>query len=447
MPQPINYLANLPMPPAMGGLYGQGIANAGAALGQGIANVGSIAANAVGALGEMAQQQELAQQQRERQARMESEFQAAMQDGTPEAMAMFVARNPDFSKQAAEVMGRIDANRREAFVAEMHPALAAMQSGNVDIASDLLKRRLTALEAAGPRVAGEAAKVRGILDGITRDPNGTTNRLAVDIALAMDPVKFNENYKSLVSAPLEAEKARAGIEETRAGTALKQAQLAELPEAMQLRRWEVKIKANEAKLRENQMAKDKEFDDAKKKNLELQDAVLQAKIDDAKSKKAAAMNEAVAQRDEALGGIDEALDLSRDLLTSGLVGSSQGQITGAVPGVLIGGGDAADFRRKKEVLLSKLVLLSRGAMKGQGAVSDAENKMIRDAQGVLDSNFARPELVEDALMNVMGMLSRRRSNVIRQYRFINRSGADETSATPATLQPSTFNASELLGDE
>jgi len=175
MPDPINYLAQLPQTNPL--------------------------ANFAQSFGQAAQIQQVmqARQQQQQQMQRQSAYQQAAQEAfatrDPNRFLELGVKFPEFGEQAQSAFKALDTQRQENEFAKAGEVLSALQSGNVDIAKQVADEQITAAKNAGQDVS----KLQRVRDAIDKDPNAAASFLMFGMSQAA-PDKFKSLTESLAKA-------------------------------------------------------------------------------------------------------------------------------------------------------------------------------------------------------------------------------------------------------
>lgn len=235
MPEPYNYLANIPNPAAS--------LTAGLQTGMGLAQQAqqmSLASEQADMLAQYraAQiQQEEAQtaklrSEMERQQAFQGEVAKLAKEGfTTNGLVDVMTRFPDMAKQLEKPYEALGAEQRKQSVEMLQPVVAALNSGDRVNAAMIMDEKIDALRNAGKeREAAEGERQRDMI--LHGDLNAAQTRMNSALAIAMGPEKYKETFGAL-----EDERRKRMLEES---TNLKEYSDAKIAEA----------KAEFAKLRE-----------------------------------------------------------------------------------------------------------------------------------------------------------------------------------------------------
>lgn len=337
------------------------------------------------------QQQQLALQQQT----MRTDFAdlAANPNATPADYAAITLKHPQFAaqiKQASEMMG---AEKRQNTLQPATQAYAALASNRPDIAKQVLTERAQALRNSGDEAG---AKHLDVWSGII-DSNPVTARNMIGVTLAAADDKFAGSMAALggeqrASDKAPADLARANADAATAGVKAKYAE----PEAvldLEKKGWDITalkadigFKREQNRIAAMNAAIGREGNDLKRQELVLKVQEKQTELNDRVRAKAADAESGAATIDNFLNTI-ERIKTSKGL--PDVLGAVEG--SGAYPNTLAGiantfnpvGGSSADERANAialiETLGSQAFLSQIPAMKGQGALSNAEGEKLQSA--------------------------------------------------------------------
>lgn len=180
MPQPFNYMLNLPDPT-------QGVMG-------GVQNAVSIA-NMMAQRNKAEQDAIKAQQANEQHAAMQLDLGALSENPTAAGMTSTIIKYPQLAEHFKETYSALNAQQKDARVREASGVYAALQSGSPDIAQKLLAEQAAAFENSGNE---QDAKVRRDLAELVKlNPSSALTSTGLFLASAMGPEKFADTFTKL----------------------------------------------------------------------------------------------------------------------------------------------------------------------------------------------------------------------------------------------------------
>lgn len=323
-------------------------------------------------------------------------------------------------------------------------AYAAASAGRVDIVTDLMTKRATALRNGGDEK--EAKVLEDLLELVKFSPESAKTTLGIKLASVMDPDKFAETFAKLEGErrtdqeqPVKIEKLTEEAKKARAeaDTAATAARFAESNAVKDLEKkgWDIdKLKSDidiaKANTRIAAMNADigKEANQLKRDALKLKRDEAVLKRDDALRAKTANVEEARATTDNALNNIDR-------LLANNSLNDVVGSMEGRLPAVI--SDEAADAIElintlKSEVFLTELQKMKQGGASGLGSLTEREgDKLERSLQSL--SRVQSETQFKAGLNEIKRLLLKARGNLAARH-GIPDTIADTPDAKPAEGQ-------------
>ena len=343
----------------------------------------------IGALQEQQQmERERARAAAQAQAQMQTDLQAVA--GNPNATgadyAGLITRYPQLSEQLKRGWDILDDQQRQSRLDQSGQVFAALQSGQPEIAKDLLKEIQTAAKNSGDtRTAASSEGLRRLIDV---DPNAAKTATGLMLASQVGPEKFAEAFgkigaeqRAQAMAPAELRRAEAQAGEAESVQAIKAAEAKTAPQKFALdleqRGWDIKkiqedIRSSKdaSRLRAMEVALSRESNDLKRQEL-------QTKIDEANQKVTDKMREKVASAESGAATIDNMLSTIERVAANPSLNDVLGSIEGRLPSVI--SDEGADAIALIDTLGSQAFLAQIPAIKGMGQLSDAEGKKLQSA--------------------------------------------------------------------
>lgn len=316
-------------------------------------------------------QQALALQAQQRQ---QQDLMKLMQNPNPTAKdyADYTLRNPAQADAAKQSFSLLDESRQKQTIGIASQVYSALQSGRQDIAQQLLEQQHEALKNGGN--AGDLQANETLLQVVKDDPNVARHMAGTFLASAMGPKNFASTFENLSKearenalAPVKQQQAELGLADTQSKIDTRAADL-------EIKKADTQIKALTAGI-------------AKESN-EIKKASLQEKLDAAKEKHDQLTRDKAASTESAISSMDNAIDTISKLETHPGLSGNLGK-TGVLPN--IPGSDASNAAALIEQLQSQTFLGSIQAMKGMGALSDAEGAKLNNAIASLSTKQSEPQ--------------------------------------------------------
>lgn len=371
----------------------------------------------------------------QRQAFM-SQLMAKASAGTikPADYEQLTMLDPTNYKAWSESIGRMNTAQKEAGFANMSGVYSALAMGTpegVEVARRDLQTQLQAAENSDPQKAQTIKATLAQLD----DPVSRSQLLIQSgVTLnGLDPERFKkltENVAAQRAAPFEQRKIEAGASEAEskaakakvdvgaaesaAAKAKIEAQYAQ-PQALldlEAKGWNIKKLRQEIETSQQQSRLALLQAQVAKEDKVLKRQELQAKIDEAKRKQSADLQQKVADVEGARFNIDNMLHTADRILQNPSLNSVIGTIQGRMPVVL--SDEAQDAVALIETLGSQAFLSQIPNVKGMGALSNAEGEKLQNAFQNLGRVQSEKQFKEN-LTEAQRLLLKARQNVSTRY--------------------------------
>lgn len=330
----------------------------------------------------------------ERAAKMQEQFssdlQGALANPNAQNFAALTAKYPQMSKAFKQSWDMLSDEQRNSEFRAGTQVFHALQTGNVDAAKSVLNEHITAMRNSGQDVSD----LENISRQIDTDPKSAQGFVGLVLS-STDPERWGKiasEQRAAQEAPFElTEKA------AKAQKAAVDARFAESKAAQDLEKggWQIQKLANDigvSKLN-SQIALmnaqlGREQNDLKKQELQVKLDERMAKRDDALRSKSAEVESGRSTIDNFLNTADQVLKTPADV-----VGSATGTIDSVLPTI---GQDVADFEETLKTLSSQAFLSQVPAMKGLGALTEAEGRKLEASL----ANLSLRQSPEKLLANV-----------------------------------------------
>jgi hypothetical protein len=348
---------------------------------------------------------QIAQQAAQQQAQAQAERQKALQQDlaninaspSPSKIASLSVKYPELSEQFKRSFDMMTTDQRDQKTKQLLPIYAAILNGDNQTAADSLRTIAEAQKNSG--MDKDAEGTLTFAQTVEQHPEQAKTLGGLTLANLMGPDKFTETFTKLQTEQRDAaeEPAKLSEAESKAKSAAVTAKFAESNAAMDLQKkgWDItkirsdidiaKKNANIAALNA-QIAR--ETNGLKRQELGMQLTKMQLDRDNT-------LNAKTADLESARNGIDNMLSTADKVLKTpmGTVGSAAGPISSRAPTF---SQDTADFEELINTLGSQAFIAQVPAMKGLGALSDAEGKKLTSAL----QNFSLRQSPERLMQNV-----------------------------------------------
>lgn len=360
-----------------------------------------------------------------------ADLQTYLSKPTAQGASAMMAKYPESQKAMAASFDVYNKGQKEDIFKAGTQAYSAIQNGRPDLASSILDERIAAAENSG----ADTTDLVSLKQSLERDPRAAGAGLALTMS-ALDP----DGWSKIAGEQRAAEKAPAelSLAESKAGKAAVDAKFAESKAVQDLTKggWEIQKLANDINIsRQNsQIAAinssiSREKNDLKRQELGLK---LQEKID----KRDAAVNEKAAEVTAGRATIDNMLNTADRVLQTPMdvIGSAAGPISSRAPTL---SQDTADFEELVNTLSSQAFMAQIPALKGMGALSNAEGEKLQSSLQNLSLRQSPERLVEN-VKEAQRLILKSRENLSKKFGV-----PDVTPDTPAAA-PSPTNIDALL---
>ena len=342
-----------------------------------------------------------------------------------------MAKYPESQKAMAASFDTYDKGQKEDIFKAGTQAYSAIQNGRPEVAMKLLDDRIAAAENAGQ----DTADLVSLKQSMAQDPKAAGAGLALTMS-ALNPdgwSKISSEQREAAMAPSELTESQA-----KAVKAATDAKFAESKAVQDLSKggWEIQKLANDinisklnSQIAAMNAATSREGNSIKKQELQLK---LQDKIDarDAKvNEKAAEVTSGRATIDNMLNTADRVLNTPMDV-----IGSAAGPISSRTPTL---SQDTANFEELLNTLSSQAFMAQIPALKGMGALSNAEGEKLQSSLQNLSLRQSPERLVEN-VKEAQRLILKSRENLSKKFGV-----PDITPDTPAAA-PSPTNIDALL---
>ena len=369
--QPFNYMLDLPNP-------NQNMLQA-VQLGQGIQNV-------------QAQQSNL-----QASEQMQADLATLAENPSPAAITQMMIRYPQLSEQFGRVYNNMSSERQQAQINQASDLYSTIQSGNIELAENMLLERAEAYRNSGME---QQAQVQEDLAQVVRhSPESALVTAGLMLASTMGPEQFTATFTGLQNERREAARAPAELTEAQANarSAAVAADFAEAETVAELERqgWDIwKIQEDAAVARENTRIATLNAELNAEEN-ELRRQEIQQRIEDAQVARDQTIREQTAELQSARSNIDNFLSTADRILATpeNVMENAMGPVSSRV---LTTRQETADFEELITNIDAQAFLSQIPNMRGLGALSDAEglrvtralqNFSLRQSPGQLRENI------------------------------------------------------------
>jgi len=393
MPQPFDYSLNLPDPTER--LFG--------------------AVKLTSGLDQIKSQRTDRESQLASQQKLQQDLAQLSENPSPAALAQLMTRYPQMSEQFKRTYDVLDSEQQKARVNQASQVYAALESGQPDIAQNILEEQALAYRNSG--MDKEAKTLEDLSKMVELSPETAATSTGLFLASAMGAEDFTETFTKLQSERRQAALAPEELTEAQAKArqAAVKANFAESKEALDLQKqgWDIfKIQEDVKIAKENSRIAAIKAQLEREKN-ELKKQELSQKLEEAERKRAEELRGKVADVRSASSNIDNMLNTADRIISTpaGVIDDATGPIESRLPTI---DQDVSDFESLIENLDAQAFLSQIPNLKGLGALSDAEGKKVTAAL----QNFNLKQSPQQLISNVkeaQRLLLKARENISRRY--------------------------------
>ncbi len=315
-----------------------------------------------------------AQEAQQAQAQQYSaDLQAYLANPSAQGAAAMSAKYPDQRKAFAQAWEIQSKDQQDSQFRAGTEVYSAVQSGRPDVAAQILDENIAALENSGQ----DPSSLKAIRAQLQRDPKSTAATIGLTLS-ALDPEKWSKiatEQRAAQEAPFDLTEKQA-----KAQKAAVDAKFAEAEAVQDLAKtgWDItKIQNDIGISRQNSQIAAMNAQISRETN-DLKRSELQQKIQDAQVKRNDTVRAKTAEVESGRSTIDNFLNTADQALQTpaGVVADAAGTISSRLPTI---DQDVADFEEVLKTLSSQAFLSQVPAMKGLGALTEAEGKKLESS--------------------------------------------------------------------
>lgn len=390
-------------------------------------------------------QQRLAQQTEEA-ARIANEqaiirqqrFQEVALNPTAGAVQKLMIEFPELSEQFKRSYDSLSGNEKEDAIATSYSVVSALKQGKQDVAVSELDRKIEAAKNAGDQ--GRLQKYQMLRDSVVASPEGALFGLQGLLFAGMGGDKYAEAVSKLDANDRENELQPATLSKAQsdAEKAAVAAKFAESDAVMDLEKkgWDIKKIQNDIQVSRQNVAIAAANSAIAKADSESKRLEAITKRDELIQKRDGEIRAKVADAESARSSIDNFINTADRLMKNQMLPRVLGPIEGRMSSAPLSD-EAADAIALIDTLSSQAFLSQIPAMKGSGALSDAEGKKLQAALTNL-SRVQSEKQFEANLKEAQRILLKSRANLAQKYGI-----PDTVPDTPAAA-PSGRTIEDLL---
>lgn len=404
MVQPIDYLSQLKQPDILGQFFG------GLQTGQAL----------------NAQQQQKAQA--EQYANDLQQYLAAPSaQGAAAMTAKYPAQREAF-KQAWDIQSK---DQQDANFRAGTQVYSAIEKGQPEVAAKILDDNILAMENSGQ----DASALKTIRETLDRDPKITGAQIGLTLS-SLEPERWSKiatELRSAEQAPYEL-----GEKQAKAQKAAVDARFAESNAVQDLAKkgWEISKLQNDIGISRQNSQIAAINAQLKREENEIKRDTLREKLAAAQSKRETAIGQKISDVESGRSTIDNFLNTADRAINTpaGVVESAAGTISSRLPTV---DQDVADFEETINTIKSQAFLSQVPAMKGLGALTEAEGKKLEASLANLSLRQSRDQLISN-VKEAQRLMLKARETLSKRY------GVPDVTPDTPNAQPSPSDIDALI---
>lgn len=350
--------------------------------------------------------------ERERAAAQQAQFEADLQStlANPDArgFAALTAKYPKMREAFKQSWDLLSEDQRNAEFGAGIQVYSALQNGNPQAALSVLDEQIAAMQNSGQDVSD----LQNVRRQVETDPRGAQGYVGL-ILSNTDPDRWGKiasEQRAAQSAPFElSEKV------SKAQKAAVDAKYAESNAVQEIekRGWDIQKMANDINVSRQNSQIAAINANIKREGNDLKRQELQLKLDEKVAKRDSDLRAKTAEVESGRSTIDNFLNTADQALKTpaGVVGSATGTISSVLPTI---DQDVADFEETLKTLSSQAFLSQVPAMKGLGALTEAEGRKLEASLANLSLRQS-PEKLLANVQEAQRLMLKARSNLSEKY--------------------------------
>jgi hypothetical protein len=367
-----------------------------------------------------------------------TDLQGYLQSPSASGAAALTAKYPEQREAFKQSWELLNKDQQDEQFRSGVQAYSAIQNGLPDVAKSIVDKQIAAMENSGQ----DPSAYKSIRDAIDRNPQGVGAQIGLTLS-ALEPDKWGKiagEMRESAMAPSELTESQA-----KASKAATDAKFAESKAVQDLEKsgWEINKLANDigisklnSQIAAMNAATARQGNDLKGQSNNLKFQELQLKIQDKIAERDAKVGEKVSSVQSGRAAIDNFLNTADKAINTpaSVIESAAGTVSSVLPTY---DQDVADFEETIKTLGSQAFLSQVPAMKGLGALTEAEGKKLESSLANLSLRQS-PKKITENLKEAQRLMLKARATLSERYGV-----PDVTPDTPAA-QPSPTNIEALL---
>lgn len=367
------------------------------------------------------QQQLQLQQQQQLQMRADLEGLAAKPNATGADYAAVMTRYPQLSEQLKRSFETLNTEQQASTLSHASQVYAALKAGRGDVAKSLLIDRATALENSGDKQKAQFA--RTMAEQVDTDPQSALTGIGtylgaipggdkvIDGVAKLGTEKRAEDQAPGALRKVNADAAAAEADATSKAATAKYADQTALLD-LQKKGWDITAVQSDIEYKKQTLRIEAMKAAIAKEDNALKRQELKLKIDDAVEKRDQKLRDQTADAESGAASIDNMLNTIERLKKNPRLNDVVGSIEGRVPAML--SDESANAVALIETLGSQAFMAQIPAIKGTGALSDAEGKKLQSALQNLSRTQGEEQFREN-LEEAARLVTKARNSLSKRY--------------------------------
>lgn len=369
-----------------------------------------------------AQADAIKQQQLQRQQQLQLQQDLGQLANNPNAgaqdYASMMVKYPQLAEHFKNSWDVLSADQQQSKLNHSTQVYAALQTGNPQVAIDLLNKQSEAYANSGKKEDAQAAS--HLAQMIQLDPNTAKTTAGLMLSSIMGPEKFASTFATLGKENREEQLQPSALSKSESEATIKAVEAKNAETKTQLENTKTAADIETTRLKQQLDALDVQIRQA---NSETERSKLQLDRDKLAGELQVKLQTQQTDAQNQLDTVTNSLSTVNDLLKHPImddnfgVGSTIGKALGNIPGT-----HNKDFNASLDTLKSQQFLTQAKELRGMGALSDAEGARIERAVASLDRDQS-PAAFKTALNTIKTTLERAQAKIVGSGKLPTQGGA------------------------
>lgn len=344
---------------------------------------------------------------------------STLSNPTPQAFSALIAKYPQQQKAFQASWDILNKDQQDQQFSAGTQAYSAINNGKPEVAIGILDKQISALENSGQ----DPANLISIRDAVRRDPRGAGAQIALSLS-SFDPERWGKIATELRAS--EAAPANLVEAQSKASKAATDAKFAESKAVQDLTKggWEVQKLANDIDISRQNSQIAAINSSIKRETNDLKRQELGLKLEEKIAARDMKVNEKAAEISSSRATIDNMLNTAERILNTpfDVLEDAAGPVSSKIPTL---SSDTADLEELVTTMSSQAFMAQIPALKGMGALSNAEGEKLQASLQNLSLRQS-PERLKENIQEARRLMTKARGNLTSRY------GAPDTAPdTPA----------------